>query len=676
VLDGNRIPGAIRSDNTLVQPFAVELLRAAGELPEGFSAPGEAELNYPGPLQTYRVYPLVEVLRSYDVYKLGESAEIPVALLKNKIVLVGIIADGRSTFLSTPVDPRYPSLGVHATFAWNILRDRLLTTPPWWLALACSLALSILSTLAIIVLSPSLSRIVIGIIVVLIPGVAQLLFAQASVLLPVVPLLLSVALATAGGSWYRQRQTRNRLFALEREKEDVVARLHDREEKVKSLEQELTDARSNNAENRIIELQSEIRKYKTEIRTLSSRADDLVPSPAPPSDARTLQFDGIIGAADGPMKSVVGLVEKIAPSEAPVLILGESGTGKELIARALHKRSNRPTGPFVAVNCGALSETLLESELFGHEKGSFTGAVKDRAGRFEMADGGTIFLDEIGEVTESFQVKLLRVLQEGEFERVGGNETKRVNVRVLAATNRDLKVQIASRRFREDLYYRLNVLSVELPPLRERREDIPILVDHFLGQEDTNIRVSSSVLSALNSYPWPGNVRELESVLKRGALLAKAEGRSVVTLKDLGEELRAAIESSVELQDQILQSMREKGFSRSSVSETADELGGLNRGTVAEYLRGQFLEAFGENGFDPEKTIAFLSASTDEKANDRVRKRLAEYLVNIAEVVDRSQPWEQSVPLLKPKMKNLPQRYHARVEQVAEGFYRGLWKPL
>jgi transcriptional regulator with GAF, ATPase, and Fis domain len=357
-----------------------------------------------------------------------------------------------------------------------------------------------------------------------------------------------------------------------------------------------------------------------------------------------------------------------------VLILGESGTGKELVAKAIHRHSGRTERPFIAVNCGALSENLLESELFGHEKGAFTGAVKDKLGRFELADGGTIFLDEIGEVTEAFQLKLLRVLQEGELERVGGTKTIKVNVRVLAATNRDLKEQVKLKRFREDLFYRLNVLTVSLPPLRERQEDIPLLIQHFLTREGGEMRISKNVMDALQAYAWRGNIRELESVVRRAVLLARADQRTMVNLKDLTEEVAAATQGTVAIEDQVLESLREKKFSRSSVSDTAEELGGLNRGTVAEYLRGQCLKAFVEQGFQLELAAKHISLSADAEVNDRVRKKLHEYLSNISEVVDSSKPWDEVKSALRPKTKNIPQRYHGYIEQVADAYYRGMLK--
>jgi two-component system NtrC family response regulator len=235
------------------------------------------------------------------------------------------------------------------------------------------------------------------------------------------------------------------------------------------------------------------------------------------------QYGKIIGKSK-PMLEIYDLIRKVAQSKASVLITGPSGTGKELIAKAIHYDSPRKERPFISVNCGALTETLLESELFGHEKGAFTGAISMKKGRFELADGGTLFLDEVGEMPPSLQVKLLRVLQEMEFERVGGTKTIEVDVRVLSASNRNLKENVAEGEFREDLFYRLNVIHIEVPPLKERKEDIRLLVHHFIekyrqdeGKGKTEL--APETWKALYSYPWPGNVRELENVIERAVVL-------------------------------------------------------------------------------------------------------------------------------------------------------------
>ncbi|HEY6562422.1 MAG TPA: sigma-54 dependent transcriptional regulator [Polyangiaceae bacterium] len=249
------------------------------------------------------------------------------------------------------------------------------------------------------------------------------------------------------------------------------------------------------------------------------------------------------------LRRVLDVATQAAPSSATVLVLGESGTGKELIARYIHGKSARAAGPFVAVNCAAIPESILEAELFGHERGAFTGATARREGRFAKARGGTLFLDEIGELSPAVQVKILRVVQEGEYEPVGGNTVK-ADVRIVAATNRDLSAEVEAGRFREDLYYRLNVIAVTAPPLRARREDIPLLVDHFLGvyckkNGRARLIVPGEVLTKLMDYSWPGNVRELENVIERAAVLCRSDTLSIQDLPDVIAEASAKAPSSL-----------------------------------------------------------------------------------------------------------------------------------
>ena len=277
----------------------------------------------------------------------------------------------------------------------------------------------------------------------------------------------------------------------------------------------------------VIERTLDALRLKQEAAALKSQIEDLA------------RFDNIIGHSPE-IRDVFRKVTQIAPSRATVLLTGETGTGKELVAAAIHHRSPRAARPFVRVHCGALADSLLESELFGHERGSFTGAAKQRQGRFEQADGGTILLDEIGEISLPTQIKLLRVLQEREFERVGGNETIHVDVRIIAATNRDLKQMVADGSFREDLFYRLNVINLRLPPLRERVSDVPLLVAHFLrhfeSDDGKTLSMSPAAMALLVRYSWPGNVREIENVLQGAVVLAEGE---TVEPRHLPRELAA-----------------------------------------------------------------------------------------------------------------------------------------
>lgn len=273
-----------------------------------------------------------------------------------------------------------------------------------------------------------------------------------------------------------------------------------------------------------------------DIRRIVKRAMEQKNSapPAPPAVPKmtatksgNLRMDAVVGGSEK-MQEIYRLVERAAESRATVLIRGESGTGKELVARALHFNSPRKDKPFIAVSCAALPDTLLESELFGHEKNAFTGAATARAGRFELAHQGTLFLDEIGDISPQTQIKMLRVLQEWEFERIGSSKPIKVDVRLVAATNKDLEKAVADEKFRQDLYYRLNIISITLPPLRDRAEDIPRLSEHFLAkfskQNGRHItQIAPDTLKKLTAYHWPGNVRELENVIERGIVLSEKD---------------------------------------------------------------------------------------------------------------------------------------------------------
>jgi two-component system response regulator HydG len=337
-------------------------------------------------------------------------------------------------------------------------------------------------------------------------------------------------------------------------------------------------------------IQNEVVKLKVEralelvgARRGRKKADAMTDYLRAEADGR---FPELIGQGDK-MLVVRKTVDKVAATDTTVFIAGESGTGKELVARAIHRLSKRANGPFIKVNCGALTETLLESELFGHEKGAFTGAIKQKLGRFELADGGTLFLDEVGDVPPSMQVKLLRALQEQEFERVGGEQPIKVDVRVVSATNKNLEEEVSTGRFRQDLYFRLHVLPVKLPPLRERREDIPMLCAHFVGKlgPKTNARVrgvGDAALGRIMAYHWPGNVRELENAIEQALVFAESDEITPASLPQFlqggGEEDRLDVPRELslpEILDDLERQLILKAYAKANhvKTETARLLG-------------------------------------------------------------------------------------------------------
>ncbi|MGD0647010.1 MAG: sigma 54-interacting transcriptional regulator, partial [Acidobacteriaceae bacterium] len=309
--------------------------------------------------------------------------------------------------------------------------------------------------------------------------------------------------------------------------------------------------------------------------------------------AKASMFEEILGTS-APLQSVLSRISKVAPTDSSVLITGETGTGKELVARAIHKRSQRSSRPFVSVNCAAIPRDLIASELFGHEKGAFTGATQRRLGRFELAEGGTIFLDEIGELPAETQIALLRVLQEREFERVGGTVSIQANVRVIAATNRDLPAAIARSIFRSDLFYRLNVFPIEVPSLRERREDIPLLVEYFIDRYARKAgksfqAVNKKSLDLLQSYSWPGNIRELQNVIERSVIVCESDDFSV----DESWLSRRPSESGPQVKFQFPEDLaaHEKEMIESALRETKGRVFGPSGAAVKLGMPGTTLDS-------------------------------------------------------------------------------------
>ncbi|HEY4611498.1 MAG TPA: sigma 54-interacting transcriptional regulator [Bacteroidota bacterium] len=689
------IPLFVMSNGASVAAFPVELLRvyagasqqsvlAAGgavsfgerslvHIPHG--SDGMAHIAFPGPLSSFRAYRCVEVLRSFQLQRAGRALSFDLSLLKDKIVLVGIIGEGRSKFIASPYEQSFPAIALHAAFIDNALQNRFLVETGALLGGLVAFILALAGVYFTVRLGESKGILSVVLLFLVYAAGSYLAFVSWSVSLPLVQPLFVMLVAAVLTVLYEHRTVINKVAALESEKALVESELRARELKVQSLERELLDESVKKDEQREVRLTEEINRYRADIQELSSRVTDLVQYEL--ADAQQAEgvgeYESILYDRSGKMSEVVQLIEKIAASDANVLILGESGTGKELVAKATHNKSNRKSKPFVAINCGAIPETLLESELFGHEKGAFTGAVQEKMGRFEYADGGTIFLDEVAETSEAFQVKLLRVVQQGEFERVGSSTTRKVNVRILAATNKDVKTLLKEKRFREDLYYRLNVFTVQLPSLRERKGDIPLLTNYFVKREGEQLSVSSTVMDMFLQYHWPGNVRELESSVQRAAILTKADRRSLIRMKDISDDIAKVLEGKVSLEDQILELLRDKKFSRSSISETAQELGGMHRSTVAEYFRGSCFRYFLENAWEIDRAVQQIASTKHSETKSRVRRKLTEYLHNAVEGVQNGVPFEEIQPKLKPKYKNLPQRYHPVLDEVVRAYLQGKW---
>jgi DNA-binding NtrC family response regulator/CHASE2 domain-containing sensor protein len=666
-----RVFAQVDRSRVTIQSRSVTLQTGEREIRVPIGEDGTAMLNFPGTLSSFYRYRCVEVLRSFL------SGPANLSSLRNKIVFVSVIGEGRSDFVQTPFDAQFPAIGVQATFVDNALNNRFLTSvSPFFGEFILPLVLNLIFLLLIVQFGNVRGGMFGVLLAVFYLSASQLMFVSAHIVLPVLGPLVLLLAAWLGPVLYDYFAVEKHVAKLELDKQKAEGKLRESELKLQMLEKELLDQRAPARSARGSELIDEIKRYKEEIKTLSSQVSDMVEFEAAELEPKSelAEFEGIVYHTAGKMRGVIDLIRKISASDANVLILGESGTGKELVARAVHNLSDRRGKVFVAVNCGALTETLLESELFGHERGSFTGAIREKVGRFEHANGGTIFLDEIAETSEVFQIKLLRVVQSGEFERVGANKTMTTNARIIAATNKSLRDLVGEKRFREDLYYRLNVFSIELPPLRERKGDIPFLSAHFVKAEDGSLSLSSTVMDAFLQYRWPGNVRELQSAVTRASIFARSDGRTLIQLRDLPEDVAAATKGQVDIDDQILEIMRSKKFSRSSISETAEELGGLNRGTVAEYFRGICFKHFFEAVWNVDNAVIAIVKDGDSESIERVQKKLREYLGNVIEGLTSGQDFDSSKNSLRPKYKNLPQRYHTILDEVVRAFLQGKWK--
>lgn len=621
---------------------------------------GKTLINYTGGTKSLRVYSAIDFIKSYDSLKTSNT-------FKDKIVFIGIFSEALRQTIQTPFDEKFPSTGIHILALNTIIKQKFLTEVSPIFNFLFSFIFS--SLLIALILIQRISKVIRFFIF---PVFIILIFLALAVILFIFDISISaypffaILLSTFLGMIYALEVEHKRTVEIEKERREIERLIKEKESKIIELQKEIEKLRTSEEKTKAM---SNLDIVYDEIKELTSKFEDLSEFGMSESE-RCINFEGIVCASGGKMEKIISIIKKVAPSDVPVLITGENGVGKELVAMAIHNLSERRNKKFIPINCSAIPETLLESELFGYEKGAFTGATQRKSGLFEHANGGTIFLDEIAETTEAFQTKILRILQSGEFTRIGGTEILKVDVRIIAATNRDIEKAVKEGKFREDLYYRLNVVRIHIPPLRDRKEDIPFLVEHFLKKfKADDLKISHAVMSAFLNYDWPGNIRQLENAIKRAIIFAKSDGRKLIQLKDLPDEIAKSIQKRGELEEQILNLLREKKFSHSSISDTANELG-LNRGTVAEYLRGICFRSLCENDFDIDKASAKI-ADNEPESIERVKKKIIEYIKNFVESIAQYKSAEEVKSFIKSKYKNLPARYHLYLEEFALKFHKG-----
>lgn len=593
-----------------------------------------------------------------DFAELVYSQSNELKLFKNKIIIIGISDPQIASAIQTPFDEQMPGVALHAFALDNILNSRDVDNRFYVLS-ATTLLLIILGLIIYrsIYNNKNITIYLFAVISVIIGSFVLINFYYWKISLSFffIPLL---AIIITDISLYFIQGKEELKGALD---ESTALRnlLHSKENQLNTLQREIKESGKESSQliEKINSLQSDIKKLKGS-EDDRSQAGIIV-------SGKVENFYGIIYSSTL-MKRVVDLIQKAAPTDATILITGDSGTGKELVAKAVHSLSKRKDKNFISVNCAALNDSLLESELFGYEKGAFTGAVTDKQGRFELADGGTIFLDEIGETSENFQSKLLRVLQSGEIEKVGSTKPNSVDVRIVAATNKNLSALVKEKLFREDLYYRLNVINIEVPPLKDRKEDINLLAKSFIEAENSSLQISVSALQALNDYNWKGNVRELESVVMRAIIFTKSDGRNLIQLADLPKEI--VKETTFGFDDIVLESLRSKKFSHSAIVETARELGNVNRTLISENLRGLAFKILVECNFNIDKAILTISESGDKETNDRVRDKLQTFIKNIENDILKSgvNNFEAVKKKFASKYKNLPVKFHLYLDKVIQ----------
>jgi transcriptional regulator with GAF, ATPase, and Fis domain/CHASE2 domain-containing sensor protein len=638
-----KIPLVVKKDEIEEKAFAMQLTSNNAETEV-------VTINFISSWEKFINYTFIEFseLAYNNSYKLKN--------LRDKVVIIGISDPQIAPTVQTAFDDQLPGMALHAFALDNLLNTRYINTDFYTL----SGIILFLLVFGFIYFNKFFSKRILfqyllftGLVILLSFILFSFLHTKTAISFFILP-FLGLILFEMVSFFIEGKET---LKGALSETEILKSLLNNKEKELYHLQSELEIRGAGSTE-----LQQKIKLLKVDIEKLKENKEDSSEAEIK-TKPEVNNFHGIVYNTIV-MKKVVELIKKAAPTDATILISGESGTGKELAAKAIHELSGRKENNFIAVNCGALSENLLESELFGHVRGAFTGATADKKGRFEAANNGTIFLDEIGETTENFQLKLLRVLQSGEIEKVGSSQSNTVNVRVVAATNKNLDSLVKEKKFREDLYYRLNVFKLHLPTLRERKEDIECLTIHFLRIESTDVNLSKAVLQALIDYNWKGNVRELQSVIKRAVIFAKSEKRNLIQLSDLPGEIVKGIKYNFE--DHVLESLRSKNFSHSSITETAKELGNVNRTMISENFRGLAFKVLCETNFNFDETVVNISGSNDESIKEKISGKIQTFISNIEKDIRRtdSNDFDIIKQKLNSKYRNLPAKFHHYLDEI------------
>jgi len=602
----------------------------------------------------YRSIEFVDFLQTF------EQDESKYEFMKNKIILIGVTDEFIAKSVEGVFDYKIPGVGFHAIAVDNLLNDEFLNTNFKNVLAIIFLVILLVFTILNFGRRELYYDIFLSFGLILLSFVLYVFF---DIYLNYAIFLLPALFIVAASLIHFWIQKKELLSETVNENKILNEIIRAKEIELTRFQEEISKKEIENQS----ELTQKIEKLKSEIEALQQSQQTKIDEEEKTEIAEAKTFQGIVYNSSS-IEKIVGLIKKVAPQDVTILILGESGTGKELVANAIHNLSKRKLEKFVAVNCAALTETLLESELFGHVRGAFTNAINDKKGIFETANNGTVFLDEIGETSENFQSKLLRVLQSGEVQKVGSTETIYVNVRIIAATNKNLEELVMQKKFREDLYYRLNVIPVNLPALRERKEDIPFLANYFAEKENKILKISQYVIEQLMKYEWKGNIRELESVMKRAAIFALSESRDLIKLKDLPENV--CNYKKLDLDNLILNSLREKRFSHSSINETSAELGNINRAIVSEHLRGMFFRSFVKNDFNFSKAVGELAESEDEMVLAKLSSKCETYISNIEKDVNKlnEDNFDDVKVIFASKYKNLSSKYHEYLDKVIREF--------